>query len=140
MEPQSQKQPEAPQGATPPGLESYIGELGKNVEAVRSGIQNALEAVNSQETADSAVQKATQAVQAGNLSKEQFGQMVDRLPGQAIGYIYGSEGIAKILPPAESLDTTGMSEYDVDDLRWGDKHYTPGELNAMPKSPEDKAA
>lgn len=146
MEPQSQAQNDITQGAVPPGLieapetKSHIRNV-ENATAVRDHIQHTLMSVNSQKTADTAVQEATQAVQTGSLSKEQFGQMVDALPGQSIGYVYGSDKVGEILPPAESLNTSGMNEYEVDDLRYGDEHYTPGELNAMPKAPEqDKAA
>lgn len=146
MQTQSQMQPDAsksplygpmPMGSDPD--QSFVGKIERKTEDVRTDVLSTLQTVNSQESADAAVQEAAQAVQAGDLSKEQFGKMVDELPSMVQGYVLGSHDVEGILPETKPLESVGMSEYDVEDADMTGK-YTPGQLNKMPEMPQDKAA
>lgn len=145
MQPQSQTQPDAPQGAIPPGFvetPSHIREV-RSAENVRSDLQKTLAAVNSEETAASAVNEAAIAIRAGDMNKDQFGKMIDdisRSNPAAFAKVIGAEGVGKILTPAEEIPHVGISEYAVEDEDM-EGELTPGERNALPKFPEqDKAA
>lgn len=118
--------------------QSYTRELKRNSESVRREILELLSGVDSEATADEALDEVSGAIATGNLSREQFSQMIDQLPGQAVGHVLGSEKAAELLPDVSPLEAAGMSEFDIDDLRQTGQ-YTDAQLNAMPELPPEKA-
>ncbi len=103
---------------------------------VRSEIFAALKDVDSEDSADDAVQQASLAIDTGKMTSDDFGRMVDDLPGHALGYVLGADGVEEILPEEEPLPTVARTRWqDEDDFY--QTNMTDAEIAAQLKFPDE---